>query len=405
VRLLFCNYEYPPIGGGGGVVMAALARALARRHEVTVLTSRIGDLEPVSVENGVRVVRVQVFFRRQREIANLASMAAYLPAALRWGLRLSRDQRFDVINTHFAVPTGPLGDWLSRRMNVPNVLSVHGGDLFDPSKTTSPHRHAALRLAVSTILRRADTVVAQSRDTAARIRRFYGVERPVKLVPLGIERPPETLQAQRADFGLPANACVLVTVGRVIARKACVQLARMLALAHRADVYLLMVGAGPDLPCVRELAAELGVADRIRFLGHVTDAEKFRALSVADVFVSTSQHEGFGIMFLEAMALGLPIVCYDHGGQTDYLLTPDTGFVVPLNDIGAFTARVLELLASPEHRAAIARNNRLKVEQFLIERCAFEYEAIFEEVVHRREAAASLLQRPRSRRSETEEAG
>src|ERR1700759_3442897 len=129
MKILFCNYEYPPLGGGGGVVMAALARELARRHSVTVLTSQALGLSAEDDDAGVRVLRVPVFFRREKAVANVPSMLASLPmAALRAG-RLKRE-RFDVINTHFAVPTGPLGDWLSRRLGVPNVLSVHGGDLY-----------------------------------------------------------------------------------------------------------------------------------------------------------------------------------------------------------------------------------------------------------------------------------
>ena len=60
--------------------------------------------------------------------------------------------------------------------------------------------------------------------------------------------------------------------------------------------------------------------------------DKYAALAIADAFVSTSQHEGFGLVFLEAMACGLPIVCYDRGGQTDFLASGETGFVVQLND-------------------------------------------------------------------------
>ncbi len=164
MQILLCNYEYPPIGGGGARRHGRHGdRAGPQGHDVTVLTSRAFGLPADSVEDGVRVVRVPVFFRRQMAVANLASMAAYLPMGWFKGMRLGRRKAFDIINTHFVVPTGPLGDWLSRRLNVPNVLSVHGGDLFDPSKPTSPHRHSFLRGPIHDMLNRADGVVAQSR--------------------------------------------------------------------------------------------------------------------------------------------------------------------------------------------------------------------------------------------------
>src|ERR1700759_617367 len=123
MKILFCNYEYPPLGGGGGVVMAALARELARRHSVTVLTSRALGLPAEDRDGGVRVVRAPVFFRKELAVANVPSMLAFLPMGALAAARLH--ERFDVINTHFVVPTGPLGAWLARRRGIPNVLSVH----------------------------------------------------------------------------------------------------------------------------------------------------------------------------------------------------------------------------------------------------------------------------------------
>jgi glycosyltransferase involved in cell wall biosynthesis len=387
LRILLCNYEYPPLGGGGGVVMAAMARTLARRHEVTILTSRAAGLPAEQSDAGAAVVRVPVLFRRQLAVANFPSMLAYLPSGLWRGLQLGRERRFDVINTHFAVPTGPLGDWLSRALGVPNVLSVHGGDLFDPSKRSSPHRHALLRAVVARLLRRADVLVAQSEDTARNVARIYGVQRSVERIPLGIDRPPCEGVAQRSEFNIPADAFVLVTAGRIVARKASTQLIDTLVAVPGA--VLLVIGDGPEAAAVMQRAVDCSVEDRVRMLGYVTDEVKYRAYRVADVFVSTSQHEGFGLVFLEAMAFGLPIVCYDRGGQSDFLATPATGYVVPLNDIRAFNQAVKALRDSPEQRAAIRRGNLLKVESYFIDRCAEHYERLFERaIIARREAGA-----------------
>jgi glycosyltransferase involved in cell wall biosynthesis len=381
MQILFCNYEYPPIGGGGGVVMAAMAAELARRgHDITVLTSRAFGLPADNIEEGVRVVRVPVFFRRQLAVANMPSMFAYLPMGAWRGLKLGRTRPFDVINTHFVVPSGPLGDWLSRRLQIPNILSVHGGDLFDPSKPSSPHRHGFLRAPIANLLTRADAVVAQSRDTASNVSRIYGVQRPVELVPLGIARPPTRVFGTRATFGIPDGAFVMATVGRLVPRKATPQLVQVLAEAKYRDMYLLIVGDGPDAIEVQRAASELGVADRVKMLGHVTERQKHAALSMSDIFVSTSQHEGFGLVFLEAMACGLPVVAYDRGGQIDFL-SASTGGVIRLNDVHGFTQAVLDLHASPERRAEIRRHNLAAIETYFIDRCARRYEAIFERAI------------------------
>ena len=379
MRILFCNYEYPPLGGGGGVVMAAMARSLAERHDVTVLTSQAVDLPYEGMDANVKVVRVPVFFRKALATANFPSMAAYLPMGLWRGLQLGRKERFDVINTHFAVPTGPLGDWLSTRLAIPNILSVHGGDLYDPSKKSSPHRHAFLRRAVARLLVKADGVVAQSRDTARNVDQIYGVDRKVDLIPLGIDRPPQNIRSQRSEFDLPENAFVMVTAGRIVPRKASTQLIDTLVALP--DTFLLVVGDGPEAAAVKQKAMELGVYNRLRMLGYVPDEVKYKAYAAADVFVSTAQHEGFGLVFLEAMSFGLPVICYNKGGQTDFLATPETGFVIQLNDQKAFNDAVKALRDSPERCKAVGRHNLDEVEDFFIERCAERYERVFEAAI------------------------
>jgi glycosyltransferase involved in cell wall biosynthesis len=359
--------------------MAALARSLARRHEVTVLTSRGGGLSPKSLDGWAAVLRVPVFFRRQLAVANFPSMLAYLPAGLWRGLQLGRQQRFDVINTHFVLPTGPLGDWLSHRFGVPNVLSVHGGDLFDPSKRSSPHRHAVLRHIVKRLLCRADTLVAQSRDTARNVEEIYQVSRHVERIPLGIDCPPRTEGANRGEFNIAADAFVLVTAGRIVARKATEQLLDTLEAVT--DAILLVIGDGPEAEKFKQSAAARNLIHRIRMLGYVSDDVKFRAYQIADVFVSTSQHEGFGLVFLEAMAFGLPIVCYNRGGQTDFLSTPATGAVIALNDIRAFNEAVVALRNSRPLRLEVCRANLQRVQEYFIDECATRYEQVFEHVI------------------------
>ncbi len=383
MRILFCNYEYPPLGGGGGVVMAALSRHLARRHEVTVLTSRAGDLAAESGDQGVRVVRAPVFFRRKLAVANFPSMLAYLPSGFVRGLALPR-AGFDVINTHFVVPTGPLGHALARWHRAPNVLSVHGGDLYDPSKRSSPHLHAPLRAAVRWMLAAADEVVGQSRDTVRHVNELYGVRRDVGLIPLGIERPSTQIAASRATFGLPHDAFVMVSVGRLVSRKATTQLVDVLAASAIPNAHLLIIGDGPDAGAVRQRAADLGVAQRVHLPGQVSEADKYAALAIADAFVSTSQHEGFGLVFLEAMACGLPIVCYDRGGQTDFLTSGETGFVIGLNDVIAFGHAVRAIHADIYLRRRLGQRNRQLVENYFIDSCAARYEKVFEAAIGRR---------------------
>jgi glycosyltransferase involved in cell wall biosynthesis len=388
VRILFCNYEYPPLGGGGGVINALLAEELAHRHEVTVLTSRGLALPESDVENGVRVVRAPVFFRGAEAAASMASMLAFLPMGMRRGRRLLRSERFDVLNTHFAVPTGPVGDHLARFAAIPNVLTVHGGDLYDPSKWTSPHRHALLRLWIRSLLRRADAVVGQSRNTLENMSRYYAPGIEGERIPLGIRRPTEDGAAARGDHGFSPSDVILVTVGRLVARKGLAQLLELMEDLKRENVRLLIVGSGPQEEDLKKQASARGLDHRVRFLGRVEESEKFRILRMCDLYVSSSQHEGFGLVFLEAMACKLPVVCYDHGGQTDFLEDQRTGYLVPLNDRDRFKASCRRLISDRDARLRIGQHNLRRVEEFFIQNCARNYETLFETVVRRYQSSA-----------------
>jgi len=380
MRILFCNYEYPPLGGGGGVVNAALAAVLATRHDVTVLTSRADGLAAVEHVDRVRVIRVPVWFRRRRAVANFPSMLAYLATGTLAGRRLVRNETFDVINTHFALPTGPVGHAVSRAAGVPNVLSVHGGDLYDPSKRSSAHSHAVLRAAVRRIALGADAVVAQSSDTRDNLRRYFAPELHPHVIPLGIT-PPLAVRADRAAHGFVDDDVLLISIGRLIDRKRFDRLIAVLAELKDQRARLVLVGDGPREQALRDAARRLGVANRVHFAGAVDERTKFELLAIADVYVSTSEHEGFGLVFLEAMASGVPIVCYERGGQRDFLQDGRSGYLVPLDDEATFTERCRRLIGDARLRREMGRANRARAHEFYIDRCARRYEELFESVV------------------------
>jgi L-malate glycosyltransferase len=120
---------------------------------------------------------------------------------------------------------------------------------------------------------------------------------------------------------------LMATVGRLVPRKAVDQLINMIGRLRKKHVHLLVVGSGPEEQNLRDTAVKLGVSEQVHFYGYVEDCEKYRILGMSDIYVSTSQHEGFCLSYLEAMHGGLPIVCYDYGGHTDFLEDGVTGFM------------------------------------------------------------------------------
>ena len=376
MRILFCNYEYPPIGGGGGVFTGLLAQEMAKSHEVTVLTSDGFGLPRSRTEAGVRVIRVPILFRKRKSVASMRSMFSYLFSGAAIGRTLMKEERFDIINTHFVLPTGPVGDFLSHSAGVPNAISLIGGDLYDPTKSTSPHRHPMFRMSVRWLLARADIVIGGSRDTLNNMRRFYTQKIPGRRIPLGI-RLPRLNSYSKEDLGFRSTDQLLITVGRLVRRKAVGQLIDMMSTFKNRPVHLLIVGSGPLREELESQTKILGLTDQVHFTGWVDGEPKYQLFQASDVYVSPTQHEGFGLSFLEAMACGLPVVSYEHGGQTDFLVNGQTGFLVPLNDLEELTERSSYLLSEPDLRQTMGETNQLRVKKYSIEEVASMYEASF----------------------------
>ena len=392
MKILAVNYEYPPLGGGGGVILRDIVEELADRgHEVTVLTSGFEGLDPIERQGDrIEIHRVPVWMRKELPTASMPSMLSFWPLGLKYGKRLIKQKQFDIINTHFLVPSGPVGQKLSRLAGIPNVLTIHGGDIYDPTKKNSPHRRWALRKLGRKLLLSADEVIGPSQDIMGNARKYYvpGFEFR-NHIPLGI-KPTTPVEADRSAYDIAADRFVMSTTGRLVERKKVGDMIRVLKLMDDPRDLLLVIGDGPKKQEWQSLAEELGVADRVRFCGFVDHEDKIRLTQLSDAYVSTSTHEGFGLVFVEAMDRGIPVVSFDRGGHVDYLVDGETGGVAPLGDLQAFADRVSRLKDDEAFHARCAAHVKEKAKLYHIGVCAGRYEALFEKTIaeYRRGAAA-----------------
>lgn len=383
-KLLVINYEYPPIGGGGGVICKDVSEEIVKLgHEVDVVTSLYTGLTEYEVVNGVNIYRVPVLFRNAQNVATLPSMLSYVPRGILKATELITNQKYDVINTHFAIPSGPAGNWLSTKFGIPNVLSIHGGDIYDPSKGLSPHKTPILKSVVRKMLVNADEVVAQSTDTKKNAANFYNLNRDIKIIPLGIKQNTYPSK-RRTELGLPENKFIFSTIGRIIRRKNLPALLEVIKEVNQSSPSLLLImGDGPERVNLEQKVTELGIQESVKFLGKVTDEEKFQYLGASDVYLSTAMHEGFGIVFLEAMECELPVICYDKGGQIDFLKDNQTGFLIPLDDKKMFIEKLSQLLNNKNEISRMGNSNKKYVENFYIRNIAQKYVEIFQDVIQR----------------------
>lgn len=364
MNILIFNFEYPPLGGGGGIATADIAETLAARHDVTVITSRFRGLPAVAHHGRLTIHRVPVLTRRKLPTGSLASILSFIPAAAWLAWKVCREQPFDVVNAQFVIPSGIPAAAVARRYRIPLVISFVGGDLYDPTKRLSPHRFAAARSLVRLIARQAIMCTAISRDTMQRARTLHGVTQPITVTPLGI-RPHATKPVSRRELGLPSDAFLFVTVGRLIPRKGYEQL--LAVWRHVPQAHLAIIGDGPLRRRLEALIQSNKLTDRVHLLGFVPDEKKRQLLAVADAYISAATHEGFGIVFLEAMIAGLPIIATDTGGQNDVLVNGVNALLIPAGNPAALRQAVQTLQSDRELRQRLGGNNKTKVQEYSLE--------------------------------------
>lgn len=374
------DYEYFPLGGGGGVFNKQLAEALAPRHQVTVITSHFGQLPKQEFLDDVHIRRVPVPGRMDRNVASMVSLFGFFPSSLIAGIKILQREHYDIIHSFFAIPSALPGMLLAKRFKVPHLISVLGGDIYDPTKTLSPHCTPVLKQTVSMILKNANKVISLSSDIKERALRHFDSSCAIDVIPLGIPRP-SFPEMGRNEFGLGVKDKILITIGRLVSRKGVDALIGVVKESADPAIRLVVIGDGPKRSALEKCARKFGVAEQVRFMGNISDDEKFALLNIADIYVSTSIHEGFGIVFLEAMAAGLPVICYDKGGQTDFLKNGQTGYVVPLGHRAMITSAIRKIFEDNDHLHEIQKFNRKYIRQFFIDSCAKQYEQQYRQLV------------------------
>lgn len=272
--------------------------------------------------------------------------------------RLFKRLRPDLIHIHghAAALVGVAARILSAR-RTPLVISVHNF----PSYQTA---NRVLRLAGSVVQRglsrRACRIIAVSKALRDSLVSAEGL-RPesVTVIYNGIKpcRPADRsadIRAFREVHGVPADALVVGVIGRMVPVKGydvLLDAARRLA-ATRPDVWFVLVGHGPQLKTLRRLAVELGIEGRVVFPGFSRDLELFFRLF--DVFVFPSLREPFGIVLLEAMSAGTPVVASRSGGAPEIVEDGVTGLLVPPGDAAALAAAVERVLADKDLAESLA---------------------------------------------------
>jgi glycosyltransferase involved in cell wall biosynthesis len=289
--------------------------------------------------------------RLARDPAYALLLPGYVAAGCAAAAALQRRRRYDVVHVHWAVPHGVMG-WAARAAGARALVTTfYGSEL-----RWAQNRFRPAETFLKTYCRRG-TLIAISGATRGALARY--TSRPVHVVPypasLGpTSRPGERDEARRGRGGRPdRHVPNVLFVGRLVKRKGIANLLRA-AVGSRIPYRIVLVGFGPEETALRALASELGLGERVELAGRVSEAELSRRYDEADVFVlpatldERGDTEGLGVVLLEALTHGVPVVATRRGGIPDIVKNGETGLLVEDGDLAGLGRAIDTLLADPD---------------------------------------------------------
>ena len=344
--------EFPPLQTGIARMMGEIARRYPR-GELLVSTGQHHDaLDSDERYPGVEIDRLPM---RSRSLKRLAGL-------LLWSRRVStlvRHHKPRFLWCDSVRPSAYPARWAHERTGVQYGVLVHGGDLLEELHRI--HHNPLVRRTASALLGAAAAVVANSqwtREQAQKVLRELGLDplaERVKVVPLGTDpdqfRPGLDDREVRARYRLDGGPWI-VTVARLEGYKGVDTGIRSLVRLREmgVDAQYAIVGGGRARETLRRLSEELGLADRVRFLGNIPDSDLPAFYNVGTVYLGVTRRgdgscvEGFGVALAEASASGLPVIAGRSGGLAEAVEDGQTGLVVDPEDIDSVAAALHRVL-------------------------------------------------------------
>lgn len=381
--------------GGQNVHVAALAAGLAHRgHDVTVYSRRDSPDAPVRVLGPGGYVVEHVPAGPPTDVPK-DELLPYMPAFGDYLRDRWRSDPVDVVHAHFWM-SGLAAVRATRGSATPVLQTFHALGSVKRRQQGALDTSPAARIALErTLCRSVDHVIATCSDEVENLRELGLAAERATVIPCGVD-----VQNFRPREVEPHDRLRLLVIGRIVTRKGVGNVIE--ALADLPDVELTVAGgpradaleADPEVDRLRRLAERLGVQDRVRFVGAVAREHVPDLMCAADVVVTVPWYEPFGIVPLEAMACGRPVVGSAVGGLLDTVVPGVTGELVPPRRPDLLAATLRDLLADPERRAAYGRAGRRRaVERYPWSRVVELTERVYASVASSRSGTAMGVSR------------
>ena len=374
------GYDKDYAHGGTEIAAYNLAVNMAERgHEIDVFTASINSKDSVETSEGMKIHRYST--NLSIASANLSLKLMYKPL----------DENVEIVHAHYNIPLPDLSaSRYAKKKNLPFVITYHadaqetGGNFIRNTATALYNRYVLDR-----VLSNADAIIATSNSYIDESKYLGKYRDKIKVVPNGINlrdfKVDLSKEECRSRLGLPCDKKIILFFGNVVAYKGPDVLLNAFEIIKKSypDVILLYAGRGGMQADLQKLSEEMSISDSVIFAGFVEEELKPLYYHSADIFClpSVTLAEAFGIVNLEAMACGLPVVSSKLGGIPDVIQNGKNGIIVEPGNVEALANALLKLLEDDELQVKMSLEGKSMSEDYSWTKIAEETEKIYENLL------------------------
>ena len=360
-----------PTFGGSGIVATELGKALAEKgHEIHFITYS----KPVRMDWFTKNMYYHEVSVSDYPLFEYAPYELLLSSKL---VDVAINQKLDILHVHYAIPHASAAFYAqqilkTRNIDLPFITTLHGTDitLLGKDKSFQP--------VIEFAINQSDAVTAVSESLKEDTYQFFDIKMNIEVIPNFID---PTLYHFAEDIELRAqfaekDEVIITHISNFRKVKRVEDVIRIFeGIQQQLSAKLLMVGDGPELHQVKNLAKELGIFDKVFFLGKSKRIEQIT--SISDVFLLPSETESFGLVALEAMASGVAVVSSNVGGLPEVNKDGVTGFLNEVGDIEGMIASVLTILKDKDTLARFKTNALVHSQNFELNKIVPVYENLY----------------------------
>jgi len=376
MRIIHFTSSYPLYKNDvGGLFVEELVKFISKEHKIYVLTPDSPYSKNLELYDNYEVHRFKYFFKRYQILVCNDSIIQNLKKnpfnfvllfflLIKAGIslfKLIKTEKIEIVHCHWVIPQGTIAVLLKKffRLNIRIIITAHGSDIENKKgKFLAP--------IIKYTLRNCEVINTVSTYLADEIHKLVPELRNIKIIPMGVHR--EFFEDSRLyNNSVGTNNPYILFVGRLSEDKNIDFLISSFFEIKKNQPYLELwiVGKGNQEEILKLLAINLGIKDKVKFLGNIEHEQLRKYYNNAEMFVSASGKEGFGLVFVEALLSKCPVIALDVGGIRDIILNGKTGILIPPNNMIKLIEALHVMLTDKELRSNLIENGyKYAVENF-----------------------------------------